>query len=283
MGKRQPGRLNGRTVLVTGATSGIGAAAAGAMAQLGAQLIVHGPDSAAAGRACQHLGGAGEPVWADFRSLDEVRRLAGEIAERYPTLDVLVNNAAATFPRYQLNGSGVELTLAVNHLAPYLLTRMLLPILEQSGRGRIIVVASEAHRKALLDIGDGESPGRYRRFGAYAQSKLANLLFAYELARRLDGRQVTVNAVHPGTSRTGLFPPRNVVERIVMPVLDRRAASPDEGADTIVWLASSPELDGSSGGYYVGRRPLVSSSESHDAALAQRLWEWSAERTGLPD
>lgn len=280
--------VEGRTVLVTGSTSGIGLAAATRLARLGANVIVHGPDTAATTAAVAVVEaatpGAGvDAIAADLSDQDEVRRLAADTAERHPDLDVLVNNAAAVFDDWTGNGKGVESTFAVNHLAPYLLTRLLLPTLARHVDARVVIVASEAHRDAEIEFGNLQSERDYERFRAYGRSKLANLMFNAELDRRLDGVGVTTNAMHPATVKTTLFRPRNLGERIVMPILNLRASSPEEGADTIVWLATASELTGSSGGYYAGRVPVVPSPIAQDEVAAARMWHASATLTGLPD
>ncbi len=279
--------VTGRTALVTGSTSGLGLAVAAHLAQLGALVIVHGPDSRGVEKAVREVRmGAADPsvegFVADLGSQDEVRGLADRIAGGTDHLDVLVNNAAAVFDRWQADGDGIESTLAVNYLAPYLLTRLLLPLLEKSGDGRVVNVASEAHRGVALNLDDLQLSARYERFDAYKRSKLADLMFTYELARRLDGSAVTANAAHPGTIRTSLFRARNVLERVVMPILSLRARPAGEGADTIVWLAASRAVAGSSGHYYADRMPVASSPESYDEETARKLWDVSADLTALP-
>jgi NAD(P)-dependent dehydrogenase (short-subunit alcohol dehydrogenase family) len=273
------------TALVTGATSGVGLATAARLAGSGAAVIIHGPNrdataAAAAVIASMHPDVDLHEATADFSSQAEVRALATEVQDRFGRLDVLVNNAAAVFDRWSVNGEGIELTFAVNHLAPYLLTRLLLPTLERSG-GRIVIVSSEAHRKAVWNPERLERATPYERFDAYARSKLANLLFNAELARRLDGRSVTTNAMHPGTVRTHLFRPRNAVERIAMPIINLRGVSPQTASDTVTWLATTPAMLGHNGGYYHKRSLVDVSSAASDEQNAFELWKLSAELTDL--
>ncbi len=274
-------------MLVTGATSGVGMATAARLASAGATVIIHGPTRGATNEARDVLGEMFPEsdlhiAVGDLLSQVAVRDLAADIRDRFEILDVLVNNAAAVFDEFSVNGEGIELTFAVNHLGHYLLSRLLLPTLERSKQGRIVIVASEAHRRVVWDP-DGLQPSApYDRFDAYARSKLANLLFNAELARRLNGSAVTTNAAHPGTVRTRLFRPRNIGERIAMPVLNLKAASPEVGADTFVWLASSPVVAGLSGGYYHQRERVEPSPQVGDEHNGFELWKVSADLTGLP-
>ncbi len=275
-----------RRVLVTGSTSGIGLAAARSLAEKGCEVIVHGPDLEQADASARDIrnqlpGARVESVAADLRSQKAVHQLADTIIERFGALDVLVNNAAAVFDDRTTNGDGIELTLAVNYVAGYLLTRLLLPTLKRSEDGRIITVASEAHRNVTLDLDDLQLLDGYERFDAYGRSKLANILFSCELSRRTKQQNVAVLTMHPGTTRTTLFRPRNSMERIAMPIINLRARSPQRGADTAVWLAtddSTPELHGL---YVADRRVVESSVESTDPPTAVRLWDATAEMTGL--
>ncbi len=276
-----------RTALVTGATSGVGLATAARLAGAGRAVIIHGPhreatSNARATVASIHPEAELHEAVADLSSQAEVRALAADIQRRFDYLDVLVSNAAAVFDEWSANGDGIERTFAVNQLAPYLLTRLLLSTLERSGRGRIVIVASEAHRKAEWDPGRLEPSMPYDRFDVYARSKLANLLFNAELARRLNGSSVTTNAAHPGTARTRLFRPRNPVERIAMPIINLKALSPRAASDTVAWLATSSEIAANSGGYYWQRKPLEPSPAATDRQNASELWELSAELTDLP-
>lgn len=208
--------------------------------------------------------------------------LAADIQDRFSRLDVLISNAAAVFDKRASSRDGIERTFAVNQLAPYLLTRELLPALERSDEGRIVIVASEAHRKAVWDIDRLDGSISYDRFDAYALSKLANLLFNAELARRLDGTSATTNAVHPGTVRTRLFRPRSAIERVVMPLLDLRETPPEVAAGGVAWVADSQDMSGRSGGYYHKQKPVDPSPAASDEQNAFELWKLSAELTDLP-
>jgi NAD(P)-dependent dehydrogenase (short-subunit alcohol dehydrogenase family) len=288
-GELTPGRassLSGRNVLVTGSTTGIGFATAEALSAAGCRVIVHGPDLAAADAAADLIrdrtpGATVDTAFGNLGSQTAVRQLAATIEGRYETLDVLVNNAAAVFDRRSTNGDSVELTFAVNYVAVYLLTRLLLPMIERSSDGRVIVVASEAHRGANLNLDDLQMVDGYERFEAYGRSKLADLLFTHELSRRIEPEQVAVVAMHPGTTKTTLFRPRNPVERVVMPILNIKARSPRHAADTAVWLATSDEARSLHGRYVGDRRVVEPSTESQDPEIATRLWNITAEMTGL--
>ena len=218
---------------------------------------------------------------ADFARLADVRRLGTELAA-LPRLDVLINNAATMAARGALSAEHYDLTFAVNHLAPFLLTQLLLAKLTACAPARVIIVASEAHRRARLDFDDLMNDRVTGHWSAYNRSKLANLLFARALARRLSGSGVTVNALHPGVVSTQLFRDLPLPVRVALGTIGRLVLlSPRQGADTSVYLASAPELAGASGGYYRRRRPLSPSAAAQSDADAERLWQESLQLTGL--
>ena len=279
--------MNGRICIVTGATHGIGRATARALAASGATVLVHGRDLARARAVAEDISrDTGNPevrfVQADFAQLAQVRRLAQELQSLLPRLDVLINNAAVMAAARARSAEGYDLTFAVNHLAPFLLTNLLLNKLKASVPARVIVVASEAHRRATLDFGDLMNAGASGWWTAYERSKLANVLFARELARRLAGTGVTVNALHPGVVRSQLFRSGPALLRVLLWSVGRLfMLSPQQGARGSVYLASASELDGESGGYYRGCRRVAPSAAAQSEACAARLWQESARLTGL--
>jgi NAD(P)-dependent dehydrogenase (short-subunit alcohol dehydrogenase family) len=218
---------------------------------------------------------------ADFSVRDQVNKLAVEFTQRYDRLDVLVNNAGAVFMRRKLNANGIEMTFAVNHLAPYLLTNILLETIIASAPSRIINVASRSHEDAVIDFTDLSGEDGYSFMGAYGQSKLANVMFTYELARRLEGSGVTANAVHPGFVATNMGANNGRLVKFFLPLTRMFALSPEEGAQTVVYLAFSPDVEGVSGKYFYKMHSVPSSPASHDVGQAQRLWDISAQMTGL--
>jgi len=280
--------MNARICLVTGATHGIGRASAEALAAHGGQVLIHGRDlERARGVAAAISRTTGNSmlraVQADFADLAQVRRLAQELNASLPRLDVLINNAGRMSAARALSVDGYELTFAVNHLAPFLLTNLLLPKLRASAPARIVVVASEAHRRAQLDFDDLMNSTVSGLMPAYARSKLANLLFMRELAQRLAGSGISVNALHPGFVASHLFrdlPPllRAVLGTAVRPFMRSSVA----GARTSVYLATAPELLGKTGGYYRDCRLTTPSSAAQSSSDAARLWQVSAELTGIP-
>jgi NAD(P)-dependent dehydrogenase (short-subunit alcohol dehydrogenase family) len=278
--------MSGRVCLVTGATSGIGQATARALAGLGATVVVVGRNATRARAVAEEVSRAtGNPavesLVADFSSLQQVRALADEVIGRYPRLHVLINNAGAVYTKRQLTADGLEMTFAVDHLAPFLLTNLLLDRLTASAPARIVIVSSDAHRNARIDFDDLGGARRYSAFRAYGQAKLANILFTYELARRLQGRGVTVNCLHPGVVATGFGHNNRGLISVGLRVLAPFVKKPEQGAETVVYLASSPEVEGQSGLYFTNKRPAKTSAASYDQETARRLWDVSATLTGL--
>jgi retinol dehydrogenase 12 len=279
--------MDGRICLVTGATNGIGEATARGLLALGATVIVHGRDAEKGRQTVEMLGAvrgreAVRFVQADLASFAQVQSLAEELHRSIPRLDVLVHNAGLAFARRTLTADGYEMTFAVNHLAPFLLTARLRGLLERSSGARIVVVASEAHRGAHLDFDDLMLARRYDQLRAYSRSKLANLLFTRALARRTAASALTCNALHPGVVRTGIFRQAPALLRGALATLGRLfLLSPEQGATTSVYLASSGEVAGRSGGYYIRCRPVEPSAAALDDAAAERLWDESARLVGV--
>jgi NAD(P)-dependent dehydrogenase (short-subunit alcohol dehydrogenase family) len=278
--------MAGKTCLVTGATSGIGRVTALELARLGAAVVVVGradAKSAAVVREIKQETGNPEVryVLADLSSQQEIRQLADRVTELYPRLDVLVNNAGAINLFRQLSLDGIELTLALNHLNYFLLTNLLLDMLKANTPSRIVNVSSSAHRGASIDFDDLQSQAGYRGFHVYARSKLANLLFTYELARRLEGTGVTSNALHPGLVATNLLSNNGFFGKLCNFGLRVKGISKEKGADTAIYLATSPEVEGITGQYFEQRRPIRSSGPSYDVDAAARLWRVSTGLTSI--
>ena len=287
MGDQQGRPMTGRTVLVTGASGGIGLATALGLSALGARVAIAGRDPervlAAARSIRQAEGGWVDVFVADLSSQSAVRRLAREVLERLPRLDVLVNNVGGYWNNRHVTDDGLERTFALNHLAPFLLTNLLLDRMVQGGHGRVVTVSSNAQALGRIAFDDLQGAEDYSGARAYNQSKLANVLFTYELARRLRSTSVTANALHPGVVDTsfGREDPAGI-QRVLVPFLRPLMKSPEKGAATSIHLASAPALDQVSGQFFAGSRPTRSSPRSHDTAVAARLWQASAELTGLP-
>jgi retinol dehydrogenase 12 len=279
--------MQGMVCLVTGATAGIGQVTATELCRLGAHVIIVGRSSerCAATQALIRTAARADRVdslVADLSSLSEVRRLAGLVRERYPRLDVLVNNAGAMFWKRSESADGIEKTFALNHLSYFALTNLLLPLLRNSAPARIVDVASEAHKGAVINFDDIQFKQKYSGWKAYQQSKLANIMFTYELARRIQGSGVTANALHPGFVRTNFLQVFNDAPAgwMIKSVANVIALSPEKGARTSIYLASSPEVEGVSGRYFVKEKPVESSPQSRDQAAWERLWRLSVEMTG---
>jgi retinol dehydrogenase-14 len=281
------GPMTGKTVLITGGTGGIGRATAIGLARMGARVGITGRDRARAESAAAAIAkAAGNPAIdvfvADLSSQAEVRRSAAEILAAYPRLDVLVNNVGGFWSHRHVTADGLEHTFALNHLAPFLLTSLLLDRLRSSAPARIVTVASAAQGMGTVDFDDLMGERRYSGQTAYNQSKLANVMFTYELARRLAGSGVTATAVHPGMTNTAfssedpsrLFAPLVAVMRPFM-------RSPAKGAETSIHLASSPEAAGVTGAYFADRMAKASNPSTYDPAITGRLWDVSAGLVGL--
>jgi retinol dehydrogenase-14 len=282
MAQPHPGLMAGRTVLITGGTGGIGRATAGGLAAMGARVAITGRDLARAEAAAREIRAAGGPAVevfvADLSAQSEVRRLADEVLDRLPRIDVLVNNVGGYWHTRHVTADGLEHTFALNHLAPYLLTTLLLERLRQSGPSRVVTVSSNAQAMGRIDFDDLQGEQSYSGGNAYNQSKLANLLFAYELARRLgSGSTITSNAVHPGMVSTsfGAEDPARV-QRLLVPFLRPLMKSPERGAATSIHVASSPELDDTTGLFFANCKVKTSSKLSYDKTVAARLWQVSA-------
>jgi NAD(P)-dependent dehydrogenase (short-subunit alcohol dehydrogenase family) len=278
--------MGGKIVLITGGTSGIGKAAATALAGMGATVVITGRNEERGKRALQEIreesGNDGvELILADLTVQDEVRRLAEELRERHNQLEVLVNNAGLVLSERTETPDGIETQLAINHLAPFLLTNLLLDLLKESAPSRIVTVSSDAHRWAKIDLDDLQSRKRYRGMQVYGKTKLANIMFTYELAERLEGTGVTANCMHPGGVNTNFGNnqggPMNLLFRLFKPFM----RSPEQGADTLIYLASSPEVEGMTGKYLADRKVKAASDAAYDETTRKRLWEASEELTGL--
>ena len=273
-------------VVVTGGTGGIGRATALGLARLGARVAITGRDTERAEAAAKEIraasGGNVDVFVADLSSQAEVRRLAGEVLEAYPHLDVLVNNVGGYWNTRHVTADGLEHTFALNHLAPFLLTHMLLDRLKNGGPARVVTVSSNAQAMGRMDFDDLQGERSYSGARAYNQSKLANVMFTYELARKLQGSAVTANALHPGVVRTafGAEDPRGI-QRVLVPLARPFMKTPAQGAATSIYLASAPDLEPSTGGYFADCRPKRSSKLSYDEAASARLWQVSSSLVGL--
>jgi retinol dehydrogenase 14 len=274
--------MTGRICAVTGATRGIGRATAEGLARLGASVILvcrRLEDGEAVAREIGARYSTPDVVAADLSSQASIRRAAADIQERYPRLHVLINNAGVIPRRREVTVDGLEMQFAVNHLAYFLLTNLLLPQLKAGAPSRIINVSSGAHTHASMDFDDLQAERAYEPKEVYSRSKLANVLFTYELARRLEGTGVTVNSLNPGVVATGML----ADYMGVAPGLGAGStfgAKPEEGAETSIYLASSPEIERVTGKYFERRQARRSSRESYDEAPARRLWELSQRLTG---
>jgi NAD(P)-dependent dehydrogenase (short-subunit alcohol dehydrogenase family) len=275
--------MQGKICLVTGATSGIGKATALSLAQMGATVVMVGRDRAKGEAVLSEIktksgNDAVGLLLADLSSQASIRQLAENFRQQYTQLHVLINNAGVVMLTRRETVDGLEMTLAVDHLAPFLLTNLLLDVLRASAPARIVNVSSGSHEAASIDMDDLQSKKRYKFMGAYGQAKLALVMFTYELARRLQGTGVTANCLHPGfvatnIGQSGVGPAGRVVVKVIFSGL---GISPEEGAKTSIYLATSPEVEGVTGKYFVKSIPKRSAAISYDESLQRQLWEESA-------
>jgi NAD(P)-dependent dehydrogenase (short-subunit alcohol dehydrogenase family) len=276
--------VQGKTVVITGATSGIGEVAAIRLAEQGARIVFTARDKPRADETMAKLQRANANAdhavhMADLSTLAEMKRVGGELAQM-PQIDILINNAGALFNKRQETGDGLEMTFAVNHMAYFVVTNLLLGKL--TAGARIVTTASNAHRGAKLDFDDLQSRRNYVGFPVYSRSKLCNILFNRELARRIAGSGITANALHPGFVATRFGDNSGGLMRTVLKVAKPIGAiSPEEGAKTIIYLASSPQVAGVSGEYFYQCKPAMPTAEARSDADAKRLWEISQQIAGL--
>lgn len=284
------GEMDGKVVLITGATNGIGKVAALELAKKGANVVIVGRNPAKTTETAAEIkAGSGNPnvemIVADLSSMAEVRKVAETFKASHSKLDVLINNAGAVFSSRQETVDGYEMTFAFNHLAYFLLTNLLLDTLKASAPARIVNVSSAAHTNGQLNFDDLQSKNNYGLggFRAYGLSKLANILFTYELARRIEGSGVTANVLHPGLVGTGFGKNNNRLMTFAMRLIAPFSLTPEQGADTIIYLASSPQVIGVSGKYWEKRKAIASSPASYDQAAQKQLWAASEQMTGLAE
>ncbi|MDF1628180.1 MAG: SDR family oxidoreductase [Alcanivoracaceae bacterium] len=277
--------MQGKIVLITGANSGIGKVAASALAGMGATVVLacRRPDAAQQAMADirrEHPQAQLDFVAIDLASLASVRRAAAEVMAKYPVVDVLINNAGLANIQRQTSEDGFEMTFAVNHLGPFLFTNLLLPAL-RAGKGRVVTVASGAHKAGRMHWKDLQLSRGYFVLRSYAQSKLANILFTKALAARVEADGVHANCLHPGAVSTNIWPERNWLEKAFSNVLRLFLISPEKGARTSIWLASGDVGGKASGSYFENCREKTPSRAARDSEAAEKLWEISANLTGL--
>ncbi len=272
--------MHGEVCVVTGANSGIGKATALGLAQLGATVVLVCRSQSRGAAALAEIkqrseNGSVALLVADLSSQQQVRRVAAAYRQQFGRLDVLVNNAAVAKRKRAVTEDGLELTFAVNHLAPFLLTHLLLDRLKASAPARVVTVSSAAHGDSTINFADLQGEQRYKSFGAYSQSKLANVLFTYELARRLQGTGVTANCLHPGLVATAIFRDAPLWMRAGLALARPFILRSERGADTVLYLATDPEVAEVTGRYFEQRKPVQSSPLSYDTDVVRRLWEVS--------
>ena len=273
---------NEKIILVTGATNGIGLVTARELAKMGAQIVIVSRNPEKCAQITEEIkretgNSRIEYIAADLSTHAGTQKVAHEFKKRHMRLDVLVNNAGAFFTSRQLSADGIEMTWALNHLSYFILTVLLLDTIKSSGAARIVNVSSDSHQNGKINFDDLQMSKGYTPLGAYSQSKLANVLFTYELARKLEGTKVTTNALHPGLVKTGFNRNNGMLMKFVMGLLTPFSRNPTEGAQTSIYLASSPEVEGVTGKYFDSCKAVPSSPISYNRATAERLWQMSLE------
>jgi NAD(P)-dependent dehydrogenase (short-subunit alcohol dehydrogenase family) len=281
-----PNAMRDKVVVITGATSGIGEVAADRLAQKGARIVFVARDGARGEEMRKHLraiAGHDEHAvhYADLSRLSDMMRVGKEIADSEPQIDVLINNAGAMFTHRQVTEDGLERTFALNHMSYFVLTNLLLDRLKTTPGARIVSTASDAHKGARLNFDDLQSAHGYSGFAVYGRSKLMNILFTRELGRRLAGTGVTANCLHPGFVATRFGDQSGGLMSFGIRLFKNFALTPELGAETIIYLASSPEVEGRSGGYYHKCRIEAPSRAAQNDADAKRLWDESSKIAGL--
>jgi retinol dehydrogenase 12 len=266
--------MKGKRVVITGPTKGIGRVTAIELAKKGAEMILVARDAARAKEVASEIGGA-DVFIADLSSIADVKRVGDEIAKKYDRIDVLINNAGAINMERETTVDGYEKTFATNHLAYFVLTDKLLPSLKNAPSARIINVASEAHRRGSIDFDDLHFEKRWSGMNAYFASKLANILFTAELARRLEGTKVTANSLHPGTIASGFMTNNTGLVALGWKIISPFMASSEQGAKTTIFLASDPSVEGVTGKYFEKCKERKPSRKARDMAAAHRLWQVS--------
>lgn len=278
--------MQGKTVVITGANSGVGFATAAALARMGARIVMvcrdarRGADAQAA-IADVATEAAPKLLLADMSSQQSVRSLAEELRRQFPRIDVLINNAAGIFSERGLTIDGIERTFATNHLGPFLLTNLVLDLIKAGGGGRIVNVAAESPLKTL-DFDNLRGEKRYGFLNAYFRSKLENIIFTNELARRLEGSNVTVNSMSPGPTKTRFGDNMTGLPALFPIILKKLFPGPETGARTLIYLASSSEVEGVSGRFFLRHRARQTKPVTLDSDVATRLWQISAHLVGLP-
>jgi len=278
--------MQGKTVVITGATSGIGEVAACTLAQQGARIVLIARDRSRGEETLKRLEAIAQgrnhvAHYANLSRLPEMKRVAEAIAASEPQIDVLINNAGALFNTRQVTGDALEMTFATNHIAYFVVTSLLLERLKATPGARIVCTASDAHKRGKMDFSDLQMEKGYSGFAMYGRSKLMNILFTRELARRLEGSGVTANCLHPGFVATRFGDASGGLGSFVVKTAKKFALTPEEGAKTIIYLASSAEVNGVSGKYFHKCQQELPSAEAQNDADARRLWDISVQLSGV--